>query len=329
MVSGQDGELQTHHAQYVKYPETFGQVLNKPTLLLKSPQKLLAAWNLRPVKKRGQNFLKEPSTAEMIVERSALSQEDIVLEIGAGLGALTVPLAQRVRKVYAVEKDSRLIKLLKTELLVHQCNNVVVLCDDILKVGIDLLAAENKHPLVVAGNLPYNISSQILVRLIHHRQSVDRAILMFQAEMAQRITALPGNKTYGRLTAMLRYCADTALIANIKAQMFYPKPRVDSQVLAINFHRNPQYPARDEALLFQVIKAAFGKRRKTLKNALSGSQLRITSKNVLAEEYFQPDAATARYLLEQAGIDPQRRAETLSVQEFVKLSDCVRKYAIQ
>jgi len=206
---------------------------------------------------------------------------------------------------------------------------VVVLRDDILKVGIDLLAAENKHPLVVAGNLPYNISSQILVRLIHHRQSVDRSILMFQTEMARRITALPGNKTYGRLTAMLRYCADTALLANIKAQMFYPKPRVDSQVLAINFHRNPQYPARDEALLFQVIKAAFGKRRKTLKNALSGSQLHITSKNVLAEEYFQPDAATARYLLEQAGIDPQRRAETLSVQEFVKLSDCVRKYAIQ
>jgi len=293
-----------------------------------SPQTLLAAWNLRPFKQRGQNFLKESSTADMIVVRSALSKEDIVLEIGAGLGALTVPLAQRVSKVYALEKDYRLIKLLKTELLVHHCNNTVVLCDDILKVAIDLLAAENKRNLVIVGNLPYNISSQILVRLINHRQFIDRAILMFQTEMARRITALPGNKTYGRLTVMLRYCADTTLLANIKAQMFYPKPRVDSQVLAITFHSAPQYPARDEALLFQVIKAAFGKRRKTLKNALSGSQLRITPKNVLADEYFKPDAATAQHLLEQAGIDPQRRAETLSVREFVALSDCVKEHII-
>ncbi len=294
-----------------------------------SPQTLLAAWNLRPIKQRGQNFLKDPSTAEMIVVRSALSQDDIVLEIGAGLGALTVPLSQQVSKVYALEKDSRLIKLLKTELLVNQCNNAVVLCDDILKVAIDLLAAENNRPLVIIGNLPYNISSQILVRLIHNRQFVDRAILMFQTEMARRITALPGNKTYGRLTVMLRYCADTAVIANIKAQMFYPKPRIDSQVLAITFHRNLQYPVRDEALLFQVIKAAFSKRRKTLKNSLSGSQLHIASKNVCADGGFQLDATTARHLLGQAGIDYQRRAETLSVQEFVKLSDCVKEHIIR
>ncbi len=264
----------------------------------------------------------------MIVERSALSEEAIVLEIGAGLGALTVPLAQRVRKVYALEKDSRLIKLLKTELVVRQCDNAIVLCDDILKVAIELLAAENKRPLVIIGNLPYNIASQILVRLIHNRQFIDRAILMFQTEMARRIMALPGNKTYGRLTVMLRYCADTAIIANIKAKMFYPKPRVDSQVLAINFHCAPQHPVGDEALLFQVVKAAFGKRRKTLKNSLSGSQLRIASKDVFVEECFQLDAATARHLLEQTGIDPQRRAETLSVQEFVKLTDCVKEHII-
>jgi len=285
-----------------------------------SPQTLLAAWNLRPIKQRGQNFLKEPSTAEMIVSRSALAEDAIVLEIGAGLGALTVPLAQRVRKVYALEKDYRLVKLLKTELLVHQCENVVVLCDDIIKLSIESLAAENRCPLVIFGNLPYNISSQILVRLIHSRQSVERAIVMFQSEMARRITAQPGSKTYGRLTVMLRYCADTTVLANIKAQMFYPKPRVDSQVLAITFHRQPQHPARDEALLFQVIKAAFGKRRKTLKNALSGSQLRVASNTI--------DAATAQQLLEQAGIDPQRRAETLSVQEFVHLSDCVGEHVI-
>jgi len=259
----------------------------------------------------------------MIVSRSALPEDAIVLEIGAGLGALTVPLAQQVRKVYALEKDARLVELLKTELLVHRCDNVVVLCDDILKLDIDRLAVENKRPLTITGNLPYNISSQILVRLIHNRESVDRAILMFQAEMARRITAQPGSKTYGRLAVMLQYCADAAVVADISAQMFYPKPRVDSRMLSFTFHRAPLYPARDEALLFQVIKAAFGKRRKTLRNALSGAQFQIASKNAAEVRCLRPDAAMAQQLLEQAGIDPQRRAETLSVHEFVKLSDCL------
>ena len=290
------------------------------TLAHSSPQTLLAAWNLHPVKQRGQNFLKDPSTARMIVSRSALPEDAIVLEIGAGLGALTVPLAQRVRKVYALEKDARLVELLKTELLVHRCDNVVVLCDDILKLDIDRLAVENKRPLTITGNLPYNISSQILVRLIHNRESVDRAILMFQAEMARRITAQPGSKTYGRLAVMLQYCADAAVVADISAQMFYPKPRVDSRMLSFTFHHAPLYPARDEALLFQVIKAAFGKRRKTLRNALSGAQFQ---KNAAEVKSLRPDAAMAQQLLEQAGIDPQRRAETLSVHEFVKLSDCL------
>ncbi len=261
----------------------------------------------------------------MIVSRGALNREMTVLEIGAGLGALTAPLSRRVHTVYALEKDSRLIEILKTELLVRECHNVVVIRDDILKFKIDQLADDNQRPLVIVGNLPYGIASQILIRLIHERQYVERAILMFQAEMANRIAASPGTKAYGRLAVMLQYCADIAVIANIKARMFYPKPRVDSQVLDIGFHRQPRCPARDETLLFQTIKAAFGKRRKTLKNALSGFAWRAPSKHASGQEWVRLDASKARQLLEQAGIDPQRRAETLAVEEFVGLSNRIEK----
>lgn len=284
----------------------------------RSPQTILAAWNLHPVKQMGQNFLKDPSTAAMIVSRSGLDKEEIVLEIGAGLGALTFQLAPQAHKVYALEKDSRLAQLLKTEVLVGKCENVVVLCDDILRVCVDQLLDATHRRLVVVGNLPYRISSQILIRLLHQRQFINRAILMFQVEMARRITAPPGTKSYGRLAAMLQYCAQTVSVADIKAHMFYPKPRVDSQVLAITFRRKPEYPAKDEALLFQLIKAAFGKRRKTLKNALNNSQLN--------KERLHLDAAATTYLLETVGIDPNRRPETLGIGEFVRLSNRIGEH---
>jgi 16S rRNA (adenine1518-N6/adenine1519-N6)-dimethyltransferase len=160
------------------------------------------------------------------------------------------------------------------------------------------------------GNLPYNISSQILVKLINSRTVVNRAILMFQKELAQRIIAPPGGKDYGRLTVMLNYCADLNKLATIDAALFFPKPKVDSEVLEIKFNNLLQERANYEEFLFRVIKAAFGKRRKTLKNALAGSQLNVTGD-------------TALRALDLAGIDPVRRAETLAVSEFVALSNCL------
>ena len=163
------------------------------------------------------------------------------------------------------------------------------------------------------GNLPYNISSQILVQLVKSRASVKRAILMFQKELAQRITSQPSSKDYGRLTVMLQYCAEVEKLLDVKAPHFFPKPKVDSEVLEIRFQETPKFLAHDEGLLFSVIKAAFGKRRKTLKNALAGSALDI-------------DAGRALNILENAGVDPVRRAETLSVQEFVNLSNALSEY---
>ncbi len=275
-----------------------------------SPRTLLSAWNLRAKKQFGQNFLADPSTAEMIVTRSQIVPEDIVLEIGAGLGALTIPAARVAQKVYAVDRDPRMIRLLKTELLANRLSNVRVIEENILKVDIEALAEDDHRQLVVMGNLPYNISSQILVQLIQSRKVVDRAILMFQKELAQRITAPPGCKDYGRLTAMLRYCSDIRRLANVGASLFFPRPKVDSEVIEVKFKDSPEHPADNEGFLFKTIKAAFGQRRKTLRNALAGSALRLDNETV----------ATA---LKDAGIDSSRRAETLETEEFVRLSNCL------
>ncbi|MBW1898178.1 MAG: ribosomal RNA small subunit methyltransferase A [Deltaproteobacteria bacterium] len=273
-----------------------------------SPRILLAAHNIRPKKQLGQNFITDPAFTKMIVNRSGILPEDVVLEIGAGLGALTIPLARKAKKVFAVEKDRQLIDILKTEILAGGLSNTVILEKNILTVDIEVLAENIGRKIVVMGNLPYNISSQILVQLVKSRKMVSRAILMFQKEMAQRISAQPNCKDYGRLAVMLRYCADIKKLADAKASLFYPKPKVDSEILEIKFKSKVVHPARDEAFFFKVIKGAFGNRRKTLKNALAASELNI-------------DANTAKHILERSGIDPVRRAETLNIEEFVRLSN--------
>jgi 16S rRNA (adenine1518-N6/adenine1519-N6)-dimethyltransferase len=274
-----------------------------------SPKTLLNAWNLQAKKQLGQNFLSDPSRADLIVRHSGIGPEDIVLEIGAGLGALTIPLARQAGRVYAIETDGRLMELLKTELLVHHLANVEILKQDILRFDVeDFLTSQGiTQKIVAVGNLPYHISSQILVLLIQARGVIRRAVLMFQREMAERLKAGPGGKDYGRITVMLQYCASVRSLARMDAAQFYPRPNVDSEVLEIVFHDRPQYPARDEEFLFKVVKAAFGQRRKTLKNALTGSDLR-------------PDTPTTLHALETAGIAPERRSETLSIEDFVHLS---------
>jgi 16S rRNA (adenine1518-N6/adenine1519-N6)-dimethyltransferase len=277
---------------------------------MKSPKKLLSAMNLRPKRWLAQNFLIGSDTAKMIVNGAKIGPEDVILEIGAGLGALTFPLARAARKVYAVEKDRSLIPILESEIAARHLTNVVLIDKSILAVDFFELAIEEGEKITVAGNLPYNVSSQVLIKLIQSRETVYRAVLMFQKEFADRITARAGNRDYGRITVMLNYFADIRSIAVLRASHFYPKPSVDSQLIEIFFKPVLEDPAIEEAILFSVIKAAFSKRRKTLKNALSGSTL------------FD-DSSQAKRLLESAGIDPIRRAETLTVKEFVKLSNMV------
>jgi len=273
-----------------------------------SPRTLLTFHNIRPKKRLGQHFLTDQTTAEMIVSRSGILPEDVVLEIGAGLGALTIPVARIAREVFAVEKDRKIIDILKTEILASNLSNVVIMEKNILKIDIKSLAENIGQKIVVMGNLPYNISSQILVQLIESRKALSKAVIMLQKELAQRITAQPGCKDYGRLTVMHGYCSDIKKVADVKAPLFFPKPKIDSEVLEIKFKKRLEYSTNDEAFFFRVIKAAFGNRRKILKNALAASALNI-------------DANTAKDVLQRSGIDPVRRAETLTIEEFVKLSN--------
>ena len=194
------------------------------------------------------------------------------------------------------------------EILVLVHTNIIIIEKDILSVDINALVEDMGGKIVVMGNLPYNISSQILVQLIRSRKGIRRAVLMFQKELAQRITAEIGCKDYGRLTVMLRYCSDIKKLVDAKASLFFPKPKVDSEILELKFKKDIDYKAVDEPFLFKVIKAGFGNRRKTLKNALAASELNI-------------DPNTAKRVLETSGIDPVRRAETLTVEEFVTLSN--------
>jgi 16S rRNA (adenine1518-N6/adenine1519-N6)-dimethyltransferase len=273
-----------------------------------SPKILLAAQKLHPKKQLGQNFIVDPGFTEMVVKRAGILPEDIILEIGAGLGALTIPLARRAKKVFAVEKDRQIIPILNMEILVSGLTNIMIIEKDILSVDIKALVEDMGGKIVVMGNLPYNISSQILVQLIRSRKGIRRAVLMFQKELAQRITAETGCKDYGRLTVMLRYCSNIKKLVDAKASLFFPKPKVDSEILELRFKKDIDHEAVDEPFLFKVIKAGFGNRRKTLKNALAASELNI-------------DPNTAKRVLEKSGIDPVRRAETLTVEEFVTLSN--------
>jgi 16S rRNA (adenine1518-N6/adenine1519-N6)-dimethyltransferase len=275
--------------------------------MVTSPRSLLAGHQLRPRKPLGQNFLADPGVAEMIVAKAGVSAEEPILEIGAGLGALTIPLARVARSVIAVERDPHLVPLLRAELADCAADHVRILEMDALGLDLAELARREGGPLTVFGNLPYNISSQVVIKLIEARAHIRRAVLMFQRELAQRLTAGPGRREYGRITALLRYCASVRRLAEVKASRFYPPPKVDSEVLEIVFSGfRGDYPRHDEARLVRLITAAFGQRRKTLKNALAGSALDLPPEAVL-------------HALAGAGIDPSRRAETVSPAEFVRL----------
>ncbi len=275
-----------------------------------APRTLLKAWQLKPRKNMGQNFLTDPRVAGAIVSAAALSAEDTVAEIGAGLGALTIPAAGVARRVIAIEKDIRLAELLKTELAVCRFENVDILSRDVLTCDFTSMAPP--RGLKVLGNLPYNISSQVVIRLIDQRRSIRTAVLMFQKELARRLAAAPGSKSYGRLSVLLQYCATIETVCLVPASAFYPRPKVDSMVIRIDFRKPPAGLRTDEKVLRRIVRAAFGRRRKTLRNSLAGGLGEL-------------DSEKAGRLLTEAGIDPRRRAETLSVAEFVALTNRFRE----
>lgn len=274
------------------------------------PGNLLSRWQLFPKKYMGQNFLVDPSTAEMIVRRAALDPDAVVVEIGAGLGALTVCLARRARVVYAVEKDRDLIEILDHVRRENQLVNILLINRNIFDVDPGEIARRENGPLILFGNLPYNISSQVVIWAVANRHVIQRAVFMFQKEVAQRIRASAASDNYSRLSVMVQYAGRVARVAKVDAHQFHPRPKVDSEVIEIRFDPGMLPRASDERVFAAVVAAAFGRRRKTLKNALSGNRLGI-------------DERVVACMWETTAIDPRRRAETLAVEEFVELSNAL------
>ncbi|MGQ9921469.1 MAG: 16S rRNA (adenine(1518)-N(6)/adenine(1519)-N(6))-dimethyltransferase RsmA [Desulfobacca sp.] len=275
-----------------------------------SPKTLCRRHGLTPHKSLGQHFLLHPDQARRLVAALALAPEDTVVEIGAGLGGLTVFLVAAARQVVALEVDLRLAELVRTE-IVAALPNVQVLQEDVLGFDFTALSRQVGRPLAIIGNLPYQITSPLLFKLLQEKAAIGVMVLMMQLEVGQRLLAKPGGKEYGILSVLLQYHFQLERLFTLGPQNFYPPPKVESVVLRCR-PRPPEVPLLSEESLLQVVKGAFATRRKTLKNTLGAqaSRWQLTPTDFVA-------------LLQDLDIDPQRRPETLTVVEFVRLSNAL------
>lgn len=265
-------------------------------------------------KSLGQNFIIDPNILDKIVEKADLDKDTGVIEIGPGIGALTQKLAESAGKVVAIEIDQRLIPILNESLAEN--DNVVVINGDILKLPLDRIIEEQLDgykAIKVVANLPYYITTPIIMKLLEDKLKLGLIMVMIQKEVAERISAAPGSKDYGSLTLAIEYYAKADIAFSVPRKVFLPEPNVDSAVLQLQIRDNPPYKADDEEFLFKVIRASFAQRRKTIYNNLTNNLVGKDQK----EEVLR--------ILELLNIDQKRRAETLTLKEFVELSNYLLK----
>lgn len=267
---------------------------------------LLAQHKIRLKKSLGQHFLADENILKKIATAAQLTQEDTVVEIGAGIGTLTQELAQRAGRVIAVEIDARLIPLLREHLSPYE--NVIVVHQDFLQFDLRSVISERK--LSIVGNLPYNVTAPILEKLVEAHEIVKSATLLVQQEVAEKLCAAPGSRDSSAITVFVQSFADVQKLFSVSRHVFFPKPEVDSALVRLEFRETPLFRAPQE-LFFKVVRAAFNLRRKTLKQSLTRSPLLGLSTEIALEA------------LEQAQLAPQRRGETLSVEEFDRLAQAL------
>jgi len=268
----------------------------------------LREYGFFPKKKLGQHFLIDRNILNKVIRTAEVGKEDVVMEVGPGLGEMTLALARSAKRVIAVEIDARLAEILKKKLA--DCTNVEVVQSDILKVDFKHLFKKEGHPVKVVANLPYQITTPLLFRFIEAREVFSTFTLMLQKEVAQRMAASPGGKEYGRLSVLLQMFLDLSVCFFIPPSGFFPHPKVESAVVKMVWKEEPVVNLRDEEWFKKVVKACFGYRRKTLVNALKHSELPL------------PESIESR--MEKIEIDPRRRPETLTIEEFVRLADALK-----
>lgn len=260
-------------------------------------------------KKLGQNFLIDTHVLDKIVRAAEITKDDFVLEIGPGIGTLTQYLCEHAREVVAVEIDKMLIPVLSETLSGY--SNVTVLNSDILKTDINKLVQEKNagKPIKVVANLPYYITTPIIMNLFEQHIPLDNITVMVQREVADRMEALPGTKNYGALTLAVRYYAEPYIAAFVPPNCFMPRPNVGSAVIKLTLHKEPQVKVKDEALMFGLIRASFNQRRKTLVNGLYNSEeLDFTKDEILCA-------------LNEIGLSDNIRGEKLSLEQFADLAN--------
>ena len=270
---------------------------------------VLKKYGFRFQKRYGQNFLIDSHILEKIIEAAEITKEDMVLEIGPGIGTMTQYLAEHAREVVAVEIDKTLIPILEDTLSAY--DNVTVINEDILKVDIEALAREKNgnRPIKVVANLPYYITTPIIMGLFESHTPLASITIMVQKEVADRMQAGPGTKDYGALSLAVQYYAKPEIMMNVSPSCFIPKPNVGSAVIRLTRYEQNPVQVKDEDFLFSLIRAAFGQRRKTLVNSLTNASFLSISK----EEILRA--------LSEMGISETVRGEALTLEEFAKLSN--------
>ena len=260
-------------------------------------------------KKFGQNFLIDTHVLDKIIDASGVTEDDFVLEIGSGIGTMTQYLCERAREVVAVEIDKNLIPILSDTL--KNYSNVTVINEDILKLDICKLAEEKNQgkPIKVVANLPYYITTPIIMGLFESHVPIDSITIMVQKEVAERMQEKPGSKEYGALSLAVQYYAKPEIVANVPPNCFMPRPNVGSAVIRLTRHEKPPVEVEDEKLMFRIIRASFNQRRKTLANGLNNSPEIHLPKEVIQESIVS------------LGVPENIRGEALSLEQFAELSN--------
>ena len=269
--------------------------------------------NFKFSKSLGQNFLIDDNVIDRILEGARLSETDRIIEVGPGIGTLTREMGKVAENVVAIEIDKTLIPILKETLA--DLDNVEVVNEDILKVDVQGLINEklNGGPVKLVANLPYYITTPIVMKFLEEDIPVTDIVVMVQKEVADRMNAKPSTKDYGALSVAVQYYCDTEIVAKAPRHMFVPQPNVDSIVIGLHVRDEKKYVVDNEGIFFKTVKASFGQRRKTLLNSLGG--LGFLSKDQIREA------------LQAANIDEKRRGETLSIDEFANLSNEINKFS--
>lgn len=268
-------------------------------------QELVKKYNFKFSKSLGQNFLVDDSVLSDIVDGADVNNEDFIIEIGPGVGTLTAQLLMKAKKVTAIELDNDLIPILEQELGENQ--NFSLIHKDALKVDFNELIGDEKSVKLVA-NLPYYVTTPIIVKLLKDGYNFKSLTIMIQKEVAERINAEPDCKEYGALSVLVQYYCNTSIVRRVAPTCFMPRPKVESIVIRLDRLEEPRVKAKDTKLMFELVRAGFNMRRKTLWNAAKTLKL---EKEKLEEAF------------ERSGIDSKRRAETLTLEEFATLSDCI------